>query len=469
MATAMARSSGFVGTGFFAESFARGSFEHYRSGVRYRVDRHGDEAFFEFDLTGIHGRRRLEYFVGSGTTGRSYIWSYAGFLYEAPVSYYSSEARWGISPGYEQIDQLYLTRAIRPACLECHASRLQPLRGTENGFAVPPFLENGVGCERCHGPGEVHVRGAGEIVNPAKLEPKRRESICAQCHLTGEVRIVHRGHEHPFRPGERFTDHETAFVRAGGGEMKVNSHFEKIAQSGCRKASGQKLWCGTCHDPHGAKIDVAGRCVSCHKVRKCHRGDDCVTCHMPKRAVRDVEHAVYTDHSIPRRQMRSKPTAAGATLVAFGGGEASDRDLGLAYAAINGLEERALSLLEKAEKQHPDDLPVLVQLGYLYDRKAQEEKAMALYERALRLDPAQETAAANLASAWIKRGRAEEASRLWRDALSRNPALEPVRINLASAQYRAGDRRGARETLRKLLELNPGNVVARELLMQWRE
>ena len=87
----------------------------------------------------------------------------------------------------------------------------------------------------------------------------------------------------------------------------------------------------------------------------------------------------------------------------------------------------------------------------------------------MRLDPAQETAAANLASAWIKRGRAEEASRLWRDALSRNPALEPVRINLASAQYRAGDRRGARETLRKLLELNPGNVVARELLMQWRE
>jgi hypothetical protein len=327
----------------------------------------------------------------------------------------------------------------------------------------------GVSCESCHGPGEAHVGGALDIVNPAKLDPERRESVCAQCHLTGEARIVRRGHMHAFQPGERFADHEAAFIRAGGGEMKVTGHFEKLGLSACRKASGQKLWCGTCHEPHGAKVDVGARCVSCHQPRRCHRGEDCVSCHMPKSPARDVEHAVYTDHSIPRRPAPARPVRPGTPLVLFDGDKPSERDLGLAYASISGFETRARGLLEKAVTQYPDDVPVLVHLAYLYDRGAQEEKAMLLYQRALRLDPSQETAAANLGSAWIKRGRADDAARLWRDALARNPGLEPVRINLAGAQYRAGDRDGARETLRKLLELNPGNAEARRLLREWRE
>src|SRR5207249_6253026 len=127
IATVMARSSGpvdaFVG-------FAGGEFRHEASGVAYRVERQRGETFFEFDLPGVHGRRKLEYFIGSGAAGRSYMFSVDGFFYEAPVSYYTSAARWGISPGYEQYDHLFLTRPIRPACLQCHASRLQPVMGT---------------------------------------------------------------------------------------------------------------------------------------------------------------------------------------------------------------------------------------------------------------------------------------------------------------------------------------------------
>src|SRR5262245_57025381 len=197
----MALTSGRVGSGSFQEKFDRAEFSHDRSGVRYRVYAEGRSYFFDFDKAApeatIHGSRPLEFFIGSGAVGRSYLFAVDGFLYQAPVSYYSGPGSWGLSPGYQHDDRLYLTRPVEPACLRCHASRLQPLPGTQNGFASKPFLEAGISCERCHGAGEAHIVGMKsgrtdtlrEIVNPAKLDPDRRDSVCAQCHLSGEVSI----------------------------------------------------------------------------------------------------------------------------------------------------------------------------------------------------------------------------------------------------------------------------------------
>jgi len=53
---------------------------------------------------------RREYFIGAGMTGRSYLYSIDNFLYQAPVSYYSAQHRWDVSPGYQDRDQLHLTR-----------------------------------------------------------------------------------------------------------------------------------------------------------------------------------------------------------------------------------------------------------------------------------------------------------------------------------------------------------------------
>src|SRR5207248_5640281 len=130
------------------------------------------------DSTGVRGERMLQWFIGSGRAARSYVFSLDGFLFQAPVSYYSLKTAWGISPGYQQHSSIYLTRAVGTKCLQCHASRMQPVAGTENRFRVPPFLEGGVSCERCHGPGKSHVAkimagnrdGLTDIVNPTKLE-----------------------------------------------------------------------------------------------------------------------------------------------------------------------------------------------------------------------------------------------------------------------------------------------------------
>ncbi len=332
---------------------SEGSFPHKPSGVQYRVFRKDGAAWFSFDLPGARGSRRLEYFIGSGTVGRSYLYAVNGFLYQAPVSWYSAPAKWDLSPGYQQYDHLFLTRGIEPVCLQCHASRVQPVAGTTNGYAAPPFREGGVSCERCHGAGEAHIAGRGKMINPAKLAPDRRDSICAQCHLSGEARIARAGAEGSFRPGGLLSDSQVVFEWSGNPDMNVTSHFERLAESACKKASGDRLWCGSCHDPHRAPAEAekAGfyraKCLECHQAAECSRGPDCAGCHMPKRPVRDVQHSAYTDHAI------RKPGAVTAVsperkLVPFGGVQAGDREFGLAYAAMPGFEKRALEYLERA-------------------------------------------------------------------------------------------------------------------------
>ena len=409
--------------------------------IRYRVYQDKNTPSFDFDLTDatlwVQGTRPLEYFVGSGTVGRSYLFSIDRFLYQAPVSYYSASQRWDLSPGFQNSDRLHLTRPVEPACLRCHASRLQPLAGTLNGFADPPFLEGGIGCERCHGSGEGHIEkikaGAIEgglgIVNPRKLPPERRDSICAQCHLTGVARIDNPARDSAsFRAGELLSDYVSVFVWSGApAEMKVTSHFEKLAESRCKIVSGDRLWCGSCHNPHSlpAADEKASffrsKCLECHagavpckaSAQLRARSDNrCVDCHMPKNPVIDVAHAVYTDHSIPRRAGTSArvPVSSNRVLRPFGNSRASDRDLGLAYAFVvederNPVYEAlAFELLRTAIARQPDDVPTLVQLARLYGYRGQEDQAVVLYERALRADPSQVVAATNLGTYLMKTG-----------------------------------------------------------------
>jgi hypothetical protein len=499
----MALSSGRTGSGSFAESFEKGEISHARSGIRYRVYRDRNGPSFDFDLTDanlrIGGKRVLEYFVGSGTVGRSYLFSVDRFLYQAPVSYYSASQRWDLSPGYQNYDRLHLTRPVEPACLRCHASRLQPLAGTLNGFAEPAFLEGGIGCERCHGSGEEHIakikagtiEGGLGVVNPRKLSPERRDSVCAQCHLTGVIRIDKPGRDSDsFRAGALLSDSMSVFVWSDApAEMKVTSHFEKLAESRCKIESGDRLWCGSCHDPHSLPASdekanfFRAKCLECHAgAAPCKasaqlraRSDNrCVECHMPKNPVIDVAHAVYTDHSIPRRAgaPARDPVSSRRALQPFGGGKASDRDLGLAYAFVvederNPVyEARAFELLRTAIAQQPDDTPALVQLARLYGDRGQEDQAVALYERAVRADPSQVVAAANLGTHLMKKGRADEAMRLWSEVLARSPGLEIARMNLALARHLAGDSQAAEQVLKGGLDLNPGAAEMRRLLNQ---
>jgi hypothetical protein len=402
-----------------------------------------------------------------------------GFLYEAPVTYYSAGANWDLSPNYDRYAYPFMTRAIVPGCLNCHASSLSVAQGSQNRFGNPPFREGGVSCERCHGEGPA-------MINPAKLAPERRDSVCAQCHLAGEVRVMRPGVSwDSYRVGDWLADSMTVFVRAGVTPgMRVTSHFEKLAQSACKRAAGDRLWCGSCHDPHSVPSTAnraawfRAKCASCHAADACKetaanrakRQDDCAGCHMPKSAVTDAEHVVYTDHSIPRRP-RAAATAPPieADLVPFGGAAASPRDAAVAYAIVATRpgaagRDRARQLLEAAEVNSPDDVEVLLYLAEIYRNTGQEDRAIPLYRRAMRLDPAQVTASAGLGGILFERGDDREAIRLWQDALGKNSGLVMVGTNLAMAQWRSGDVVSAQATLRKVIDLSPGFQPARDLL-----
>src|SRR6185369_3351157 len=80
-----------------------------------------------------------------------------------------------------------------------------------------------IGCERCHGPGDLHVRRDVRptaeafdptIVNPAKLPAPLRDAVCEQCHLQGEQRVARLGRSlFDYRPGLPLEDFLVAYVR----------------------------------------------------------------------------------------------------------------------------------------------------------------------------------------------------------------------------------------------------------------
>lgn len=492
----MALSSGSVSAGPRIESFTNSDAAGPGGVASYQVSARDRGMSYSFQQGGAKGTRALDYFVGSGVVGRSYLTAIGEFLFQAPVSYYTPAKRWDVSPGFEKSTEVNLIRGVEPSCLRCHASGVQHIAGTANGYRQPAFLEGGISCERCHGTGEAHIAkmksgksADSGIVNPAKLNGLQRDSICSQCHLSGASEIAKGRSSGDFRPGEVFSDYVTVFLwDSPSGALAVNSHFERMTQSACRKTAGDKFWCGTCHDPHSLPEETkkAGyyrdRCFQCHTDSSCtapaparaSAANNCVQCHMPRTGAPTVKHAAFTDHSIPRmrRDVPQSGIPGDASLVTFGRIPASDRELGLAYADV-GIKEnnglwgmKAFELLRKAAAENPDDAKVASQLAQLYDRMGNEQKACELYAQAVASDPAAIAPKVNLGTCLAKQGKLEESMKAWADVVARSPGMEAARLNLAVAQFQSGDIEAAKATLTEGLKINPASRKAREILDQ---
>src|SRR5262249_42690994 len=140
--------------------------------------------------------------VGSGQQGQSFLVKRGDSLFQSPISWYTQKKAWGLSPGFEKVNE-HFQRYITEPCLFCHTNEARTEPHTINHYPQASLRLEAIGCERCHGPGELHVaaRTGGErpegkdltIVNPRHLEPGLREAVCEQCHLQGEARIVRRG------------------------------------------------------------------------------------------------------------------------------------------------------------------------------------------------------------------------------------------------------------------------------------
>lgn len=416
-----------------------GAFVHAASGVRYEIDRNSE---VKLSRGSARDTRRLSYYFGSGAAGRSFGYVHDGFLFEAPVTWYAQTGAWDVSPGYQSDTVSRWSRPVDPSCLFCHASQPRWREGTVNAYADPAFEQDGIGCERCHGPGSLHAQGKAEMVNPAKLSPPLRDSVCSQCHLTGQSRVARAGRRiEDYRPGDALPDFVAVFVPVNSSGFQVNSHVEKLAESTCKRAAGDKLWCGTCHDPHSTPAAseraawYRSKCLTCHDTSQCNRGFDCTSCHMPKNRAADANHGVFTDHSIPRipGSVRNQ-SAASWRLRGFSAADKGERELGLAYAEIGvrtgdkNQQAEAIRLL--SGKNDPE---AQVRLADLEERFGHPGEAVALYQAALKEDPNSVVAMVNLGRLYGSNGQLDDAIRLWRDALERNPCLAEAGTNLQIA------------------------------------
>ncbi|MBI1792187.1 MAG: hypothetical protein HYR60_32085 [Acidobacteria bacterium] len=378
------------------------------STTRYEIARHRGK----LELRWPGGQAGLDFFVGSRRMGRSYVYSDNGFLFQVPVGYYSTRNQWDLAPGYEHDAQPDLNRPIGPECLYCHATGARAAKGTWNRLADPAAL-HGVSCERCHGDAPSHDR----LVNPRKLPARRRDAVCEQCHLAGEVRLIQPGKSlDDFRPGQNLADYLEVFVRPAGPEsMRVNGHAEALAVSRCRQRAGDRIWCGSCHNPHAAAVTYREMCLTCHT--RPHREEDCIACHMPKARAYDGGHAVFTDHSIPALPTRaeSRPGEPRQLLSYFRGERASPRNLGLAYAELGSRYrnsqwvEKAWPLLRAAAQSQPRDPALYTRIASILAADGHLDQAEQYYRRSLHLDPDQYDALTGLANALARRGRDAEA------------------------------------------------------------
>jgi predicted CXXCH cytochrome family protein len=252
-----------------------------------------------------------------------------GYLYESPITWYTSKQKWDMSPGYDAAGHASFERPVVTGCLSCHAGRLDQAPDSSR----LRIHEKSIGCESCHGPGsrhaELHRAGTpppGEddltIVNPAKLPRDRLEAVCANCHLNAVVAAPARGREPTdFRPGLPLTDFRTDYkFDSGTEEMTVVGHIEQLRRSACYQKS-DTLTCISCHEPHAREKpkDLIAfyrqKCMECHETKPCKSppaerlkkqpADDCAACHMP-RGDTDIPHISFTHHRIGHHALTAK-------------------------------------------------------------------------------------------------------------------------------------------------------------------
>ena len=255
----------------------------------------------------------VEYAFGSGDRGLTLVGrGEKGQAFELRLSQYrtGTGTRWDVTSGHilhpDEPDR-YLGESLSEdavrRCLSCHVTSAQAILKASG----PGASDHGIGCEKCHGPGENHVLAVNAgfsdmaIIDPRMARGARVVELCAQCHSP--------------RRGAVSRDDPSA-VRFQG---------TTLTWSRCFLESQDKLDCITCHDPHRNAVTLVShyesKCLSCHTgaapaqgaeppsqpasspesstptVCPVNPANGCVACHMP--SVKNVvPHSSFTDHFI---------------------------------------------------------------------------------------------------------------------------------------------------------------------------
>jgi hypothetical protein len=506
-------------------------------GDQFRVEYTADGARHHRARLGADGRPAAEqvldvhYVIGSGTRGYSYLTDLDGYLLQTPISWYSQKdpkkkgpnkeaTGWDLSPGF--IPTFLTGRPVFPECLFCHANRAEPIKDAVNRYGRPVFEGHAIGCQRCHGPGELHADApavsAGAdgidptIVNPRHLAPDLRQAVCEQCHLQGAARVLTRGRGlYDFRPGLPFSSFWSVFVAAPGagkGPQAVGQ-VEQMYLSRCFQGGDGpgRLGCTSCHDPHERvpperrAVYYRGRCLQCHtgaldeakesagRRRGCSapvaerraKAYSCIACHMPRYGAADIPHTAATDHRIPRGGKAAPPAGVRPAsddpfpVVSFYRGrkgvdeaeEERGRALALVRLSLSGDGEAAgavgaaLPALDRAWQRDPDDLPAGEARAYALAVRGRPTEALAAFRAVLARAPERELSLVGAATAAEVLGQSETAIGFWRRAVAANPKAPGYRRSLVLLLAKKGAWAAARPECEAWLRRDPLSAEAR--------
>ena len=459
---------------------------------------------------------KIAYVMGAGSQGIAHILQKGNYLFEAPLSFYTLPGTWALSPGYE-FQNLGFSRPVVEECIVCHSGLPQPVPGRYGLYGDPPFRELAVGCENCHGPGKLHVseRTSGgplpgeldsSIVNPSKLPAWLADNICMNCHQGGDVRVLQPGKNYlDFRPGTPLDDTLAVFkiplTRQSSPQSDLLEHNFSMRISRCSRASGARMRCTSCHDPH---IRVTNderaeyyrkKCLGCHAETSCvvalqdrlkqSPPDDCSGCHMPKRAVKEVQHAALTNHRIIRRSDEPYPEEA------FGLTTASLPDL-IHVSAIPGRDPAAVpaltllqayqilsssnhreyegayvKLLNKLAQPEPNNaivLAALAQKAMAVETPEARSKAIGYLSRAIQLGAPSPNVYLMLGHVLARSGRTPEAIDILKKGSALFPYMTEFYQSMAVDQMSIGKYSDAVQSIKKGLEIFPGDTALKNLL-----
>jgi hypothetical protein len=253
-------------------------------------------------------RMTLKWAFGSGTKGITPVGlRESGGLAESRLTWYRSLESFGLTTGATNLEPQTLSENLgRPLrqddllqCFGCHSTGEIPQAGLpRNGM--------GIRCERCHGPGQEHVRATQQghatdktIFHPGKLDGFAQAQMCGVCHG---------------RPPE---DTDLAMIRMiQQAPNTVRFPSQRLVLSRCFNESDGGIRCTTCHDPHsGGARGLRGYetvCGQCHQKGLVTRAKTCpvakggcVACHMPTQQA--MANSSFTDHWIRVVRSRQRP------------------------------------------------------------------------------------------------------------------------------------------------------------------
>jgi len=246
-----------------------------------------------------------------------------------PVYYHVTAGRWvdyneakqGVVGPDHPFFWTNFRRTANRECLDCHATGVDVRYDRSAERWTTSFVDAGVACEACHGPGGRHAetKDKRDIVQPNKVTAELGLAICGQCHGTRNPLFPLLDSAHRFRPGEPYEEKYQAFVLTDGrrpspdffadGRPRSSSYeYPALLQSAChRKGGATCLSCHTApHQEHGpddlkpgaAQSSVAAAEIGDVGCRSCHASvfaageahthhnapaaQRCAACHMPK-------------------------------------------------------------------------------------------------------------------------------------------------------------------------------------------